>query len=333
VEIRQRLADLVAGLPPLGSLPSMGRHLVSELCSIFEVSSATLLVADPRSGVLVTLSSTAVDVGASFDQSFLLQADDPGLDQLQRAGRPLRAEQLAASSASLAQRLHAFDADLVVSLVSGRTRVGILLLGAKTSGEPYRAEELELLTLLAHNVASVLENVRLFESATYEGLTGLRRREAILEILEAEVQRARRYRRPLAVGMADIDRFKKVNDELGHLAGDAVLKRVAQALASALRSSDTIGRYGGEEFLFVLPETGMVDAVTVAEKLRQAVAALGPADPGSASKPVTISIGLASIGGDAWDNDLSSENLIAKADENLLVAKRTGRNRVVPPPG
>ncbi len=330
---RQRLADLAGHLPARGSLPSMGQHLVDELTKIFALSSATLLVADPKSGVLVSLASNAVDLRERFDQSFLLQPDDPGLAMLRRIGRPLRTDQVRSHSAALAQRMRAFHAELVIALQSGAALIGLLLLGPNQSGERYASEELELLSLFSHNVASVLENARLFESATYEGLTGLLRREAVLSELERELHRARRYGRPMAIGMADIDRFKSVNDRHGHLAGDALLKRVAQALASGLRTSDIIGRYGGEEFLFILPETDLEGAVQVAEKLRHRVEAMeAPADgltPGS----LTISIGLAAIPSSISEPstaDPSPTALIAEADQRLLEAKRSGRNRVVP---
>ncbi len=325
---RQRLADLAGHLPAQGSLPSMGQHLVDELRVIFALGSATLLVADPKSRVLVSLASNAVDLRERFDQSFLLQPDDPGLAMLRRVGRPMRAEQVAPHSAALAQRMHAFHAELVIGLQSGDILTGLLLLGGKESGERFPAEELDLLSLFSHNVATVLENTRLFESATYEGLTGLLRREAVLNELERELHRARRYERPLAIGMADIDRFKRVNDRHGHLAGDALLKRVAQTLAGGLRASDIIGRYGGEEFLFILPETDMEGAVLVAEKLRARVAELDAPEEGQTTGSLTISIGLATV--DVEDVEPTPTTLIAEADRRLLEAKRRGRNRVVP---
>lgn len=328
--MRQSLAELAAQLPALGNLTAIGSHLVRRVSDIFGFSSATLLVADPRSGVLVTLASSVVDVEARFGQSFLLEGSDPGVSMLHRSGRPMSAEQVTPHSAALAQRLAAFDAELALGLSSADTLTGILLLGRKTDSERLAAEELELLTLLAPMVATVLENVRLFESATFESLTGLLRREAILDALEREVQRADRYRRPLTVGMADIDRFKSVNDLHGHLAGDALLKRVAHTLKATLRSSDAIGRYGGEEFLFFLPETDLAGGVSVAEKLRHSVEALRDPVEGAEGMRVTISVGLAEL--DLSDDLPSVEDVIAAADANLLAAKREGRNRVVPPP-
>ncbi len=329
--MRKRLTELAAELPAQGNLSAMGRHVVHQLCEVFGIASATLLVADPSSGLLVALASTTKDPEQHFGQSFLLEADDPGVRMLMRAGRPMPAAQVAERSRALAQRLHAFGAATAVGLASGRNLTGVLLLGPKVADERLRSEELELLTLFSHMLATVLENVRLFESATFESLTGLLRREAILSALDRELHRARRYRRPLSVGMADIDRFKRVNDEHGHLAGDALLKQVAQVLKGGLRASDAIGRYGGEEFLFILPETDLEGAVQVAEKLRQLVEDLPDLVEDIHDLTVTVSIGIAELEHDS-ESDMTVRQLIANADSNLMRAKREGRNRVVPHP-
>jgi diguanylate cyclase (GGDEF)-like protein len=329
--MRQRLTELAASLPERGQLTAIGRHLVHGLSEVFGFSSATLLVADPDSGVLVTLSSSTVDVESRFGQSFLLESDDPGLQLLSRTGRPLHASQLAQHSAGLAQRLNAFEAEHALALRSGETLVGLLLLGPKADGEPLLSEEQELLGLFSHTVATVLENVHLFASATYESMTGLLRREAILATLDQELERAVRYQRPLSVGMADLDHFKRVNDTHGHLTGDALLKRVAQTLASGLRSTDALGRYGGEEFFFVLPETDLDGAAQVAEKLRRNVELLQDPVEGAEGLSVTISIGLAELTAGGI-TPVTGEALIAAADRKLLEAKRAGRNRVMPDP-
>ena len=175
----------------------------------------------------------------------------------------------------------------------------------------------------------MFENVRLFESATYEGLTGLLRREAILEQLDRELERALRYGRPLTVAMADLDHFKAINDRHGHLAGDSLLRRMAEVIAGGLRGTDWIGRYGGEEFLLVLPETGMEGAAAVAEKIRCSVQGTPvPLDDGPPAR-ATVSIGLASLDG-AGQGKILGRDLIAAADRSLYEAKHAGRNRVFP---
>ncbi len=226
----------------------------------------------------------------------------------------------------MAQRLAFFDAELVVPVMTHDTLIGVILLGEKAGGATYLGEETELIGLLSHHVASVFENARLFESATTDNLTGLLRRETVLAHLDRELQRAIRYARPLAVAMADLDHFKEINDRYGHLAGDAVLKRVAQAITSGLRSADLVGRYGGEEFLFVLPESDEEGALVVAEKIRCAVADIQLRLDGKTVLSVTVSIGLSSLtqlGGAA-----TAEALIAAADRKLLEAKTAGRDQI-----
>lgn len=327
--VRQRLVDLAQELPALGKLPLMGRHLVGRLTGIFGIRSATLLLATPQGEHLVTLASTLVDFEEQLDQSFLLSPDDPGVQLLRRSARPLPAHQPAARSASMAQRLHRLGAELTVPLLAQQKLVGLLLLGEKSDVRPFTGEELELLNLLGHHVATIFENARLFESATFEGLTGILRREAILEQLDRELQRALRYRRPLALALADLDHFKAVNDRHGHLAGDLLLKRAAQALASPLRSTDAVGRFGGEEFLVVLPETDLAGAAVVAEKLRQVVEELAVALEDGTVLRITVSIGLAAVDPRAeWSP--SALELLGEADKALYRAKADGRNRVEP---
>lgn len=327
-EMAHLLTDLAAELPTLGSLPAMGKRLVDETVRVFDVETATLLVADPDSGVFVSLASSAVDLDHRFDKALLIEPDDIGLDHLQRVGRPVPADQLGGVSPSMARRLSAFNADLVVGLTSGNTLAGVLLLGPKKGSERFHSSEIQMLNLFCHAAATVFENARLFESATYESLTGLMRRETIMEVLDAELQRSLRYRRPLSVGMVDIDRFKRVNDQYGHLAGDTLLKHIAQELQNGLRTTDSIGRYGGEEFLFILPETELEEAWVVAEKLRGAIKNLTDLLDEAPDLQITVSIGLAAIDHNASKTPTATD-LIQESDLGLLEAKRLGRNRVI----
>ena len=325
--LREHLVALAAELPALGKVPLMGKHLVQRLAEIFGLRNAMLLLADPKSGVLVSVASAGESESAELE-SLLISPEEPGVEILRRSQRPLPARQLAARSAALAQRLGASHAALVLPLRNQDRLTGALLLGDKQDVAGFPAEELELLNLLGHHVAAVFENARLFESATYEGLTGLLRREAILELLEKELQRAVRYRRPLTVGLADLDHFKSVNDTHGHLAGDTMLKRVALALANSLRGTDSVGRFGGEEFLLVLPETSLEGASAVAEKVRHHVEAAEVTIDSGATVRVTISIGLASLA--ELHGPPTPEALLAAADRSLYRAKQAGRNRVEP---
>ncbi len=333
IALRQRLVKAVAGLPALGDVTAIGRHLVREVSSAFGVRPTTLFVSDPSSGVLLTLASNLPGASQTLGRSILIDPHDAGAAMLVKAGRPMRTRHLATVSRPFAQRLEQLEATVACGLVADGRLVGLLAVGPKVNGEPFSSEELDLLNLFSHHSATVLQNVQLFHSATYEGLTGILRREAILRTLEQERDRAQRYRRPLTVAMADLDLFKRVNDQHGHLAGDALLQRVAQTLKTNLRTTDAVGRYGGEEFLMVLPETTLSGACLVADKLRQKVAEIRlPVSPTETLR-ITVSIGLASFSPEQDAVAPSSRELIEAADRQLLLAKRSGRNRVMPDVG
>ena len=336
--LRAHLVALASELPSLGKLPLMGEHLVSRIGSIFGSRSASLFLADPTAEVLGLLAARRPPHPEELDRSLLLPLRDPAVVALRRLRRPTPAptfrETVAVEqdSSPLLQRLGLLDAALLIPLMSQDRLVGLMILGPRESEEGYRNEEIELLDLLSLHVATVFENARLFESATFEGLTGLLRREAILDKLDLELQRAQRYQRPLAVGLADLDHFKEVNDRYGHLVGDSMLKRIAHAIQDSLRSTDMVGRYGGEEFLLVLPETEIDGAQTVAEKVRRAVQEIRLGLDEGEEASVTVSIGLASLDG-ILRGDVhiaTPRDLIAAADRALYRAKGAGRNRVHP---
>jgi len=161
-------------------------------------------------------------------------------------------------------------------------------------------------------------------TALYDRLTGLYRREVVMDALTREIRRAARVRQPIAVIMLDIDHFKAVNDSVGHQGGDRVLAEVGRRLADAGRVVDWLGRYGGEEFLAVLAATGGPGGHLAAERFRTAVSAL-PIGIGRAARTVTLSAGLARYdGGEEWP---TSEQLVGAADAALYRAKNAGRNR------
>jgi diguanylate cyclase (GGDEF)-like protein len=165
---------------------------------------------------------------------------------------------------------------------------------------------------------------RSFELAMKDMLTGLSNRRAISDELHAAVAGARRQGQLLSVLLLDIDHFKKINDGYGHQAGDAVLRNVAKTLQSRLRAQDQIGRFGGEEFLVVLPDTGVQGALILAEALRAAAEAT-PTPWGGQPIPATVSIGAR--GGLITPND-TPDSLVAEADAAMYRAKQGGRNRV-----
>jgi diguanylate cyclase (GGDEF)-like protein len=166
-----------------------------------------------------------------------------------------------------------------------------------------------------------LRNLALAEArAATDSLTGLPNRRAVQETLKRMIAQAGRTLAPMSVLLLDLDHFKQINDTYGHDRGDAVLSAVGEVLASALRTSDFVGRNGGEEFVALLPDTGIEGAMEAAEKLRAAIARLTL--PGI-DRPVTASVGAAVYPHTAAD----AESLLRLADRALYAAKAGGRNR------
>jgi diguanylate cyclase (GGDEF)-like protein len=182
-------------------------------------------------------------------------------------------------------------------------------------------------TSLASQAVIALDNARLHaiveRQALVDALTGLANRRRSDQMLHLELSRAIRLEAPLAFVLADVDHFKSVNDEFGHPAGDAVLRKVAALFTEALREIDVAGRWGGEEFALILPGTDLEGGLQLAERLRAALAAR-PLRVDQAEIRVTASFGVAS-----FPEHVSERAIVAAADAALYEAKRSGRNRVV----
>ncbi|NJD88115.1 MAG: diguanylate cyclase [Betaproteobacteria bacterium] len=193
-------------------------------------------------------------------------------------------------------------------------------------GSPARPPDETLLRNLAVHLGLALGNALNFTQSITDGLTGLANKRHGLVRLEESLYAARRHGMPVSVMMIDIDHFKRVNDTRGHLAGDAVLRAVAARLRAVLRTGDTLSRYGGEEFMAVLPHTPAPALAELGERLRGAISGAAVDLPGGADAlAVTVSLGAAQY---EPDTDTAT-TLIARADEALYAAKRGGRDRVV----
>jgi diguanylate cyclase (GGDEF)-like protein len=172
-------------------------------------------------------------------------------------------------------------------------------------------------------------NAKIQQLSETDSLVGTFNRRYLNTQLVREVDRAFRYRHSLAAVMADLDRFKAINDERGHETGDDVLRRFAELAKSTVRPSDWIARYGGEEFVIVLPETDLAGAAIAAEKLR-ALCAATVIDTVTGQLSVTASFGVAELNGSAVNQaaDAAAQLLLRRADAALYASKNEGRNRV-----
>jgi len=177
----------------------------------------------------------------------------------------------------------------------------------------------EWVNILTPAVNKIIDNDQLTHLAFRDGLTGLLNYRAFDEMIHAEIERSSRYDTIFSIIMIDIDFFKKVNDTHGHQAGDLVLKSVSQKLLELVRKSDLVFRYGGEEFIIMMPHTGIDKAANIADRIRACIEETGLAE----DIRITISIGVSQ-----YKDGLEPADLVKKADMGLYLAKKRGRNRV-----
>lgn len=301
-------------------LAEMLRASLAELTAILEPDRVlrrlfTLLFAQLRAeaGCLVGPGGEVLAVAGSAPASLVgTAAGLPDIADMSLLAAPGWGDLPGSASVALAVPLH------------GRSEpAGLILLGGPGLDDTSR----QVAAALATQGMSAYENARLFsrvqELATTDELTGQHNRRHFYAIAGALVNTAARHGRQLAAAMLDIDKFKKINDTYGHGVGDEVIRTVAARVRERLRSSDVLGRYGGEEFALVLPDhEGQADEL--AERIREAVSA-APVATQAGPVPVTISVGLARLA----PGDASLDELLARADHALYRAKEAGRNRVV----
>jgi diguanylate cyclase (GGDEF)-like protein len=260
--------------------------------------------------------------GAIGEEAAAVAGELDGLDSA------VHAAEAGALESGRASEVVVDDVRALAHPLHGSTGVGVIAIARRA--RPFTESERELFHYLAGQAAVSLENVGLHQmverQAVTDELTGLANRRRFDELLEAEVERARRIDQPLGLVLLDLDDFKQINDTWGHQVGDEVLREVAHALRESCREIDTPARYGGEELAVVLPHTDLDGAEQFAERVRRAVAALRvPLEDGGPPVNVTTSLGVATLPGTAYD----ARSLVEAADDALYRAKRTGKNRTV----
>ncbi len=220
-----------------------------------------------------------------------------------------------------------------VILLTAKSRKLDIVEGLKSGADdyivkPFNPFELEVRLRAATRIVELQEKLqtalhRAEARARHDELTQILNRSAILEVLEKEVERSKRLRTPLGVIMADVDHFKKVNDSYGHLTGDRILKSVATVLKQGVRIYDSVGRYGGDEFLVVLPNCGQEETLSLAERIRRTVRSTSYR-LSERSFACTISLGVTAL---SEFEHVESAHMLHAADAALYEAKRKGRNR------
>ena len=236
---------------------------------------------------------------------------------------------------------------VMLPLSTVKRTLGVVLILTPIQESFITQENMKLLTILTKECSLVMENTLLYkrlrkkqrslEKANKEikllsrtdALTGCYNRGYLNELLPREVTRALRYKRPLALAMCDIDHFKKVNDNYGHLSGDKVLKEFVRSISELIRAdTDWLARYGGEEFLLMLPETELNNAFGLAERLRRHIAQK-VIEIKSYKISITASFGVTGFNASNPPHNITPETLINAADKYLYEAKKKGRNKVI----
>jgi diguanylate cyclase (GGDEF)-like protein len=332
-EYRARIDIVLATLrrlPESIDLDTFARDLVRDACRLTRADGGALSLWEDDTGHILAVEGAVggPQAGATFS------ATDSELALAARAGttlvQDLAVKRVAAGNiAAPGERWQQKPRHLVaVPLPAEGEIIAIVGTWSRTQPHPESVKLLESLAFFAGSqLARALEFRKVRESAERDALTGLTNRKAFERALARERQRFERYQHPVALLVADVDHFKAVNDTHGHEAGDEVLRALAEALRRALRDVDTVARFGGEEFVMLLPETGLRAASEVAERVRASVEALSVEWRGTRI-PVRVSVGVSACPECAADPD----ELVRSGDAALYQAKGQGRNRVVEAP-
>jgi diguanylate cyclase (GGDEF)-like protein len=294
---------------------SIGRSLPQQ--------SVAVLTAEPDGTLILHANNGPLKPTIKASQT-LLPTGNPAQDALeQRTTRIVRT----ASAADSPVLFKGAASELLLPLVSAGRPLGVLIFAGE-SPTAFPEEDIPTFQSVADICAPAIQNALYFERveqlAYVDGLTGVFNRRLFERRIAEEIDRASRYDSALSLIMVDIDHFKRVNDEFGHLLGDEVLRAISQIFLQALRKHDICCRYGGEEFVIILPETPGPKAVRVAEKLRSLVG--GYEFPG-VPRSITFSAGVA----DFPRCGATRDALVRAADESLYLAKQAGRNCVMAP--
>jgi len=344
-------SEQVANLKSFAEIFSLGinnalnyqhfKHQVNKLTTLTKIGNAITTTFKLDEILELALSSLVNDLGYDRAQAFLLdEGSDTITENLSIDLRgyfrsidnatnisPLVGTLFSKNKPSIVARKFSSNLIAYIPINWKDKRTGLLVVDNLFSRQKLTPYDLSFLSIMADQLATVIENSRLFERveklSITDSLTGLFNHRYFYERLSEEISRANRFGNRLALLMLDIDYFKNFNDTYGHQAGDTVLKSVTQIIQENIRSIDIASRYGGEELTVILPETDLEGAKTIAERIRMGIANQS-FKIGNQSTHITVSIGLVCYPTDAT---LKSE-LVRKADLALYSAKNQGRNRV-----
>ncbi len=330
----RKMQDRELELLRAGSLAELLERLIHGLRASYQLDSVTLLLRDPNHEIRHLLAGDGFLLAELAEVQFadVLANIAPGLADLERPW--LGPFQLAEHELLVPQSRQNGSLALI-PLRRGGQLDGVLVFASADGLRFHRELASDFLAHLGVVAAICLENAvnraRLVRSGLTDFLTGFHNRRYLHARLCEELARAQRDHQPVACLMIDVDHFKRINDQYGHLAGDAVLREVAQRINDEMRLSDTGARFGGDEFAIVLPHGSLADGEKVAARVLEAVRTRAIVAGAQRAETVTVSIGVATASPAAQgprDFNELAEKLISEADAALYRAKRAGRNRV-----
>ncbi len=321
-EVLATLFEVTRHLNEGSDLETVLAVIAEAACGLSDADSASVLLLDERREKLLCRASHGLTQHEIDSATFLVGEGLAGW--VAEDGGALRLED--ASCDSRFKPLPGQDRPIkglcCVPLTGKEGVIGVMTVTSTRVGSFDESDE-GVLSFLAASVVKDVENARLYRLAVTDSLTGVYNRQYLSERLPLEFERHRRYGDPLTIALVDADHFKAINDQHGHPVGDAVLSLLARRCLETVREVDIVVRYGGEEFMLILPQTGREGGREMAERLRERVAA-GPMASDDVKVKITVSIGVAEM----EPSDSEPRDLIARSDAALYAAKRAGRNRI-----
>jgi two-component system cell cycle response regulator len=337
----RRLAAVIRDVAEELSTPEIYRVLSRRVGRALGVRHCAVILADGDADSVTATVEAALEEPGMMETQILL-ADYPEIERALATRRPVLVEDATTDPlySEIRRRTaaagRAFNIRSVIALpFSMAESLGVLFIRTEPEDRELTAADVEFGELVLHAAVAAIrrgqalettraDNRRLEELATTDPLTRVLNRRALADRLAVEMDRARRFKADLTVLLIDIDHFKRVNDTAGHLAGDEVLRQIANLLEDAVRTVDIVARYGGEEFVVILPQTSPEGACIFAERVRERIARQ-EFSLGTRSIRLTVSVGLATF---PAPDITSADDFFARADQAMYRAKANGRNQV-----
>jgi len=307
------------------------RQVLSQLSKLFPIAVGEItLLKDSDSNISYVIKNHAIV--RSYTGSEANRLSRKYIKEVILEKKPMVIERNGTSKRTLDMRQpNEKVSDLVIFPIRSRNRVLGTLAVNSEKGRHLYSEDLELIDSIINMIGPTLENGQLYSRikklSDTDSVTTLYNRRFMTSRFERELSRAVRYNHTISIAMIDVDKLKTINDTLGHLAGDKALKLIATALVAACRTTDIVGRFGGDEFLVVLPETDLMQTKVVTNRITSQISNLEVFDPSLKKRSIrpTVSIGIASYDG----CNKNHKDLIQLADNNMYIAKRLGGNKII----